>query len=60
MKQFGHHHPMMYKTEDPGIPFIKNINDIYPVGSLCDLSIEDVVDNAQNIYMMTLTPKVKV
>lgn len=33
---------------------------MYPVGTLCDVKVEDMVENLGMFYVMTLTPKSKV
>ena len=51
---------MLYKTENDGVPYIRNITDIYPIGTLCDVLVNEIVDNGQVFYMVTLIPKMKV
>lgn len=39
---------------------MNSINDVYPIGTLCDLTTEDVIENSQVYYILTLMPKSKV
>lgn len=43
-----------------GVPYINNINDVYPIGTLCDVAVEDMIEQNGKFYVMTLTPKNKV
>ena len=54
------HTLMLHTSQEAGIPYINSINDIYPIGTLCDIMLEEYREYEKTIYVVSLHPKNKV